>query len=187
MNISEQLILSRYKNEFKIFATAGKILNSYTKVKITLDQKDYILGRFTPNIQTYTITQQDEEMYDRCVEVLKSINKDNLEERLPNKTVITDRLGTSKLILSSDKTEIQIAKRKTRKDGTVENSSRSPGTCYIDDIAREKFFAVVKQTVGPQYTKFGTKYALYSYQGHIFDVWREAMEREYLRLCNKNK
>jgi hypothetical protein len=185
METSEQLILARYKDKFTIFTTTSTVRNSYTKVKITQEQKDYILGKFTTNVNTQTIFKSDIDQYKRAEEVLKFINRENMEERVEDKLVITDRHGTSKLILSTDKTKISIAKRRIKKDGTIENSTKTPGTCYIDNETREKFFKAVKETVGPTVNKYSTNYILYSYQGHIFDIWREAMEREYTRLCNK--
>lgn len=102
-----------------------------------------------------------------------------LSERIevPNKVVISDREGTSKLIRKGS--QIEIARRYRRKDGTFSNTTKTPNVCYIDNSTREKFFKDVKQhgSIIADY-----RYILTAQSGTIFEAWSKAMDREYTRL-----
>lgn len=185
-DFEEKWVLARYSDKtFKIINTTVSIPNSYQKCRISVDDVKYILGGKKPKEIETVIS--DEQQYERAKEVMFRVNKDNLEERIPSKRVRTDRPGTSKLLLSQDRLKITICRRKLHKDGSAEEYTKSPGVCYIDNATREKFFRDVKSTVGPVSSRFGTEYSLYSYQGKIFDDWKNYMLKEYLRLCGGNQ
>lgn len=102
-----------------------------------------------------------------------------LSERVevPDKKVISDREGTSKLIRKGS--QIEIARRYKRKDGTFSNTTKTPNVCYIDNHTREKFFKDVKRFGS---VVEGSRYTLTSQSGDIFEAWSKAMDREYTRL-----
>lgn len=96
---------------------------------------------------------------------------------VPNKTVISDREGTSKLIRKGS--QIEITWRYKRKDGTLTNTTKTPNVCLIDNPTREKFFKDVRQYGS---ILMGSRYVLTTQSGPIFEAWSKAMDREYTRL-----
>lgn len=173
-------ILNKNKGGFEVYETNVQTLNSYARIVV---DKTF-LDKY--NISVPTFIAKEDTRYKDIAEFFNAVNRVNEQEKVTNKRVRTDVPGSSKLVRSKDKQTIEIARRKTRKDGKVEEWATSNNTCYISNADRESFFYSVKYA-GNQYIDDRGHWHFVLYYGDIsFDYWARFMDMEYNRLCQKS-
>lgn len=172
-------ILNKKDGGFEIFETNAPVLNSYSRIRV---DKQFI-DSYNINVPCY-IGRQDT-LYSNINEYFNKVVSQGIEERVPNKRVKTDIIGTSKLVRTKDKQCIEIAFRRRNKSGQLEQFCKSNNVCYISDDIREYFFSCSKSARVPEVDSFGKwHYKLY-YGDNTFNWWSDFMDKEYIRLCSK--
>ena len=171
MNI---LALKKEKNKIQILRVSEDFQDTYNLV--------HVYGApFTPSILSIKEVLKDHKLYPVLSAHFLLVNLFLERIEVPNKRVVTDRPGTSKLIRKKDHSFIEIAYRRKNKAGEYEKTACSPNTCYIDNELRERFFRAVKRHGVVESGKYGDRYALFD-GDQTFAEWSMFMDKEYTRL-----
>ncbi len=164
------LVAEKRKGKIYVYSDLARFEDTYNKVHIPdgkVKELGIVRGEYT----------EESPLWDFLKNHFIMVNLLSERVEVPDKKVISDREGTSKLIRKGS--QIEIARRYKRKDGTLSNTTKTPNVCYIDNHTREKFFRDVKQFGS---IVEGSRYTLTSQSGDIFEAWSKAMDREYTRL-----
>lgn len=171
MNI---LALKKEKNKIQILRVPEDFQDTYNLV--------HVYGApFTPSILSIKEVPKGHKLYPVLSAHFLLVNLFLERIEVPNKRVVTDRPGTSKLIRKKDHSFIEIAYRRKNKSGEYEKTACSPNTCYIDNDLRERFFRAVKRHGVVESGKYGDRYALLR-GDQTFVEWSNFMDKEYTRL-----
>ena len=176
------IIQRKQKDLFEIglFPNSTHVIESYTMLQITNEEREEFekLGlwenidgvlriRALPRTSVYKL------FFELATAKLSGKPRQDVSKKV-NSTVP----GTSRLVRSSDRTRIYIARRKGNK---TLNETRINSVC-IDNLLREQFFEDVKAK--HDYLPFLGKYELY-YTDKDFSKWSNIMDSEYFRQLGK--
>lgn len=187
-------VLKRLKNnKLVLLQQPNPIKYSFTQIPLTEIQAKNTL-EFSDWIQVanvkynqYYITKDNinyEKLLTRFFEVVKEHYEDI--EKVPSKKFTTDVEGESKLVRSSDKLTIKIARRKNKKTGKIRNITGVNEIC-IDNNTAKLFFKDVKRC--RHYPVDGI-FQIDIKDESIFKDWNDFMDKEYkkqLERYTKNK
>ena len=138
------IIQRKKQNIFEISLTPRntKIIQSYTLLRLTQDEMDEFCKKgLWENVDgLLRITAMPRTGVYKLFFELASAKLMNIPRQDVSKKVQSNVPGTSRLVRSSDKTRIYIARRKGNK---TLNETRINSVC-IDNLLREKFFEDVK-------------------------------------------
>lgn len=188
------LLLKKLKNNLYLLTECPKstfVAESFTLIKIPEHERKTLLSLRWLENDTITSTGFVERyMNDTCqhIEVIKTYFNEkakNLDKDLVKtnnvytKKIISNVVGTSCLIRTSDRSKISIARRKP---GKFQDETRINRVC-IDDLTRNKFFQDVKVVKCGDPGKGG----YYLSSGMLlFDRWNKLMDEMFLQqISNK--
>lgn len=182
------------RNCFIMRQTSRVIKYSYAQIPLSEQQFKHALEQaFWVELQNYEsnkiewqLREEDDpknfkRFYTRFFEVVKE-HKECIEA-VPIKTVQSKVIGTSRLVRSSDKCVIYIARRKKKKSGEFDNKTSINSVC-IDDTHREMFFMDSRHCNG--IPKPGEHYCICDGDGAYFTNWSEYLDKEYWRQVDES-
>ena len=187
-------VLKRLKNNKLVLLQQSTVVKySYTQIPLTDIQARNTLS-FSDWVQVanvkfnqYQITNINKN-YDKLLNRFFEVVKEHCEdiEKVPSKKFTTDVEGESKLVRSSDRLTIKIARRKNKKTGKIRNITGVNEVCIDNDTAKI-FFKDVKRC--KHYPADGI-FQVDIKDENIFKDWNDFMDKEYkkqLERYTKNK
>ena len=168
--------------EIALFPNSTELIESYTLLKITQEEYDELTKiALWENIDGILRTRALPRtlLYKLFFELAAA--KLNGKTRVEvSKKVESNVIGTSRLVRSSDRTKIYIARRKGNK---TLNQTRINSVC-IDNMLREQFFEDVKAK--HDYLQFIGKYELLA-GDQDFNKWSRIMDEQYFAQVGNHK
>lgn len=165
---------------------------SYTRIPLTDEQaqRTLVYSKYWEKslgnndlLPSYKLERvYDEEKFDKLVNRFLAVlreHKESIVKTKKHEKYETDIPGTSRIVMSPDRTRLHIARRQNKKTGKVNNFTYINSVC-VDDKTRTKFFNQSKQYHG---VPNNPMYCIYK-GDPTFDEWVEYIRKEYERLQN---